>query len=268
VRLDEPRETQQFEQVRVQRTGPRPPVPAPQRGGSWQPRAGEPAVAEPRPWDAPLPTPSWEAPATSTWSAPPSAGSTFAAATPPPPAPTPPPVGDEPGPHLWTSIARHEDAASHSRHARQEPAGTPPTAVFPLSPPPVAPVEPPPSPMEWLAARSLLEPPAAPSLPELAPHRRRREDESAGAAVDPAAAPTAQRPSVPPPVRIDDRSGYRVAVREDEPTRHPEPTNPGNRLAEILAENGVTPTAGGRRRRRYRDEDEADDVLARVLGRN
>jgi hypothetical protein len=39
-----------------------------------------------------------------------------------------------------------------------------------------------------------------------------------------------------------------------------------SRLAEILAENGVSPSAGGRRRRRYREDDEPDDVLARVLG--
>jgi hypothetical protein len=42
----------------------------------------------------------------------------------------------------------------------------------------------------------------------------------------------------------------------------------GHRVADILAENGVSPPTGGRRRRRYRDEDEGDDVLARVLGRN
>jgi hypothetical protein len=79
-----------------------------------------------------------------------------------------------------------------------------------------------------------------------------------------------QRPVVPaakPSVRIDDRGGYRVAVRE-EPAPPSEPTTQGSRLAEILAENGVSPATGGRRRRRYRDEDESDDVLARVLGRN
>jgi hypothetical protein len=54
---------------------------------------------------------------------------------------------------------------------------------------------------------------------------------------------------------------------EDTPD-HAEPEDAGHaRLAEILAENGA-PGTGGRRRRRYRDEDEpADDVLARVLGR-
>jgi hypothetical protein len=52
---------------------------------------------------------------------------------------------------------------------------------------------------------------------------------------------------------------------------HSEPEDAGlARLAEILAESAVSGQPGGRRRRRYRDEDEAqpaDDVLARVLGR-
>ena len=64
-------------------------------------------------------------------------------------------------------------------------------------------------------------------------------------------------------MRIDDRGGYRVRVREEP---DPEPATPGTRVAEILAENDVSPSTGGRRRRRYRDEDEPDDVLARVLG--
>jgi hypothetical protein len=72
-------------------------------------------------------------------------------------------------------------------------------------------------------------------------------------------------PRRPPPVRVDDRGAYRVAVRDQEPA-----TAAGSgrdkRLADILAENGVSQSSGGRRRRRYRDEDDADDVLARVLG--
>jgi len=102
-------------------------------------------------------------------------------------------------------------------------------------------------------------------VPEVPPRRRRR-DEGLAAPVDPAAAPTTQRPAVPPakPVRIDDRGGYRVAVHE-EPVPEREPTTQGTRVAEILAENGVTPATGGRRRRRYRDDDDSDDVLARIL---
>jgi len=259
VRLDEPLGTQQFEQVRVERTGPRPPVPAP--------------IATVRPWDAPLPTPPWEVPATTSWPATqePEAPATSAfAAAPfeagPPRVFTPPPVRDEPtaGPQLWTSFARHEESASVSRHSAHEAPAAPPTSAFPMSPPPV---EPPPSPLEWLTARSLVEPSTSPSLRPV-PHRRRSDDASAAAAVDPAAAPTTQRPAVPPAkpaVRIDDRGGYRVAVREEP---DPEPATQGTRVAEILAENGVSPATGGRRRRRYRDEDEADDVLARVLRGN
>ena len=241
VRLDEPRETQQFEQVRVERTGPRPPVPPP---GSWRTIEHAPDV-DVRPWDAPLPTPSWEAP-----------------------------VRDEPGPPLWSSTSRHaaEEPAvppttafpmAPPSRAAERPAVPPPTTLTPIAPPP--PVEPLPSPLEWLAARSLLDPPTAPS--PAASHRRRRDDR-ADEPVDPAAAPTTQRPAVPakPSIRIDDRGGYRVAVRE-EPAAQPEPTQE-SRLAEILAENGVSPATGGRRRRRYRDEDGSDDVLARVLRGN
>ena len=64
VRLDEQRETQHFEQVRVERAGPRPPVPnrrpTPYRRA---PEEERPSV-ESRPWDAPLPAPPWEAPPT------------------------------------------------------------------------------------------------------------------------------------------------------------------------------------------------------------
>ncbi|HZB18784.1 MAG TPA: hypothetical protein VE463_03010, partial [Blastococcus sp.] len=84
-----------------------------------------------------------------------------------------------------------------------------------------------------------------------------------------AAATTTQRPLVPnPPIRIDDRGGYRVAVPAEPPAEPSGPPSPPHekRLADILAENGVSPSTGGRRRRRYRDEDEQDDVLARVLG--
>jgi hypothetical protein len=262
VRLDEPRETAQFEQVRVERTGPRPPVPTP------TPHA--------RPWDAPLPTPPWETPPTTSWpatlepEAPPT--STFAAV---PPRVFTPPDRDEPtaGPRRWSSFDRHEDSWSDSRHsAREEPTAAP-TSAFPMSPPtsltPLAPppVEPLPSPLEWLEARSLVEPPTSPSL-RPAPQRRRSDDAAAVNRIDPASAPTAQRPAVPPAkpvVRIDDRGGYRVAVREDP---EPEPATQGTRVAEILAENGGSPATGGRRRRRYRDEDEPDDVLARVLRGN
>jgi hypothetical protein len=145
-------------------------------------------------------------------------------------------------------------------------AGPPATTVSPIVPssiarPPV--VEPAPSPLDWLAAHSLVDDPIPrTTLPEVPPRRRSTDEQPS------ADARTTQRPAVPPPVRIDDRGGYRVVVPAAEPAGHPEPPAEGNRLAEILAENGVTPATGGRRRRRYRDEDQSDDVLARVLGRN
>jgi hypothetical protein len=317
VRLDEPRETRQFEQVRLERTGSRPPVPAPD-ARSPRPRAWEPA-AEPRSWEGPPattwePARTWDAPGTGSWTASPAppATATFAAAAAPapPPAFTPPAApstGDrwsaltDPSfaePRSWSSADRADRVPS--RHAASEqappptsafplaapplsqpepvwratPPAPPPTAVVPIAAPPVTPpADPPPSPLEWLAARSLLDPPAA--QPE-APQRRRRANDDLGPDPDPASAATAQRPGVSPapsPVRIDDRGSYRVAVRNAEPPATPppsrsEPTTQGTRVAEILAENGVTPAAGGRRRRRYRDEDETDDVLSRVLGRN
>jgi hypothetical protein len=138
----------------------------------------------------------------------------------------------------------------------------PPTTMTPTVPPPVASA--PPSPLEWLAARALIDAEPTSFRPEVPP-RRRRGDE---VPTDSAAASTSQRPAVPanPPIRIDDRGGYRVAVRDDQPAERPAPPAPEKRLADILAENGVSPATGGRRRRRYRDEDEPDDVLARVLG--
>src|SRR3954470_14622646 len=124
VRLDEP----------VERGGSRPPVPTPS--------------ARSRPWDAPLPTPPWETPPTTSWpavlepEAP--ATSTFAATstfdTAPPRVFTPPPIRDEPvePPPLWNSS---------SRHSAHEAAAVPPTTNFPMAP--VAqPAEPPPSPLE------------------------------------------------------------------------------------------------------------------------
>jgi hypothetical protein len=256
VRLDESHpETQQFEQVRVERS--RPPVPPSEPAASW--RSWEPA-REPSRWDAP----SWETPGTSALSATPPAFTPPAAPSyrPPPVPPSHPTVSES---AAWSSSPQPPASTDEPRlwSSTEAPSAT---SAFPLSPPPTSltpitpPVEPPPSPVEWLAARSVLD----------EEPRRRRGDEDAPA-TDPAAAPTTQRPAVPPssppPVRTDDRGGYRVAVR-DEPTEEAPRPGQEKRLDQILAENGVSPPTGGRRRRRYRDEDESDDVLARVLGRN
>jgi hypothetical protein len=89
------------------------------------------------------------------------------------------------------------------------------------------------------------------------------------------------RPDLPPlPGRVDEvETGARTAERPvaGPPGSHADPAREGgprpaggpdsdSRLAEILAENGVSPSTGGRRRHRYREEGEPDDVLARVLG--
>jgi hypothetical protein len=238
IRLDEPRETRQFEQVRVERSGPRPPLPAAAEAWTWdaapEPPAQDrwsaltdPALAEQPRWPAeqprrPAEEPSWA-------SAPPTAA-----------APAVRPPEDRPVPY------------------RRE---YPPTAMTPIVTPP--PVEPPPSPLEWLSARSLLDPAPAAPRPEV-PVRLRPE-------VPP---PAVFRPEVPP-VRSDEGSGYRVVTaRDPEPPPRPQPPRPQppttgpTRVADILAENGVAPTSGGRRRRRYREDDDADDVLARVLRQN
>ena len=240
IRLDEPREasqfgtsqfdTSQFDEVRIERSGIRPPVPdmESRRYGS---RAAD--RSEPVPWDAPLPT--WGPPGTSGWAVAPAAEdrrSRYAADEPAGPPPT-----------TMSAIV----PSSIARPPAPLPPPPPPVTSFqevrrpqlarPPVPPPVTPS--PPSPIDWLAARSLLD---GPSSSEGSPH-------------------TSHRPAVPPPPI--DRGGYRAAVR-DEPATAPGAAQE-KRLADILAENGVSPSAGGRRRRRYRDEDEPDDVLARVL---
>ena len=148
----------------------------------------------------------------------------------------------------------------------------------PADPPPVEP----PSPLDWLVARELLDTPDGPQVRPTPPQpspRRRRGDEPELPSVPDAEARTTERPSPTPRRRIEDRGGYRVAMPETPPVPHEAPapapasepaTSPGSagRLAEILAENGVTPATGGRRRRRYREDDDSDDVLSRVLGRD
>ena len=282
VRLDEPRETQQFEQVRVERATSRPPVPQPP-APAWEPPSWEPPAWEKPSWEAPSweppswERPSWETPGTSTWAAspPPPAPPAFTAPPPVPPRPSPTPRTVDPAePPLWSSApdaarSRHESDAGPrtppttafplTPSQRPRPSAPPPTALTPIAPPPVTPAEPPPSPLEWLAARSLSDASPTSARPDVPPRRRRSDDEP----VDLASAPTEQRPAAVPVV---DRGGYRVAVRAEEPLARHDPAARGNRVADILADNGVSPSTGGRRRRRYRDDDEPDDVLARVLG--
>jgi hypothetical protein len=247
VRLDEPRETRQFDQVRVERSA-RPPMPPPT--ASWE----APATAT---WEQLRPQERWSPSLEDRWATP-------AGDTPRWSATAPGPVEDvrhdavPPAPPTTDFPMATPDAGSR--------AAVPPTTARPVTPPPVAPPEPLPTPLEWLAARSLIDAEPTSFRPEVPPRRRRGDEPPA----DPAAATTTQRPLVPnPPIRIDDRGSYRVAVpaeRPAEPSGPPLPPPSEKRLADILAENGVSPSTGGRRRRRYRDEDEQDDVLARVLG--
>src|SRR4051794_14119894 len=265
LRLDEPRETRQFEQVHVDRAASQPPVPSsptpappvPSSPRSWRP-SRESGPAAPRPWETPA-TASWEslsapeAPDPERWTA--SA-----------------PVADETPP--WSPTPETE--GQHARRGTAEPA--PPTTSFPAvsppggprpsaPPPQVAPrpvPEPLPSPAEWLAARSLIGVEPTSSRPDVPAHHRHGD----AAPGDPAGAAAMHRPAGPahPPIRVDDRGSYRVAVREESPAETTGSPAQEKRLADILAENGVSPATGGRRRRRYRDDDESDDVLARVLG--
>lgn len=248
VRLDEPRETRQFEQVRVERTESRP---ASDAETSWETHTSA-------SWTPPAPaTAMFRGPQPSRLGPPPSIAGASAAST---------------------TAAASDPGAVEPRPA--EPTAGPTTTAFPLSPP--RPAEPAPSPLDWLASRSLVDAPTPSEAHPLRPvpprptPRRRRGDEPARAPVPEAQAPTTERPrpTPAPSLRVEDRGGYRVAssvpgVPSPAPSTGPV-TSPGTekRLADILAENGVAPPSGGRRRRRYREDGDSDDVLARVLGRD
>ena len=81
-------------------------------------------------------------------------------------------------------------------------------------------------------------------------YRRRRTDEPLAAAY----APTTEHPPAA------------FSWSDPQPAGSGAGPDTSDRPARILAENGPA-QPGGRRRRRYREEGETDDVLARVLGR-
>jgi hypothetical protein len=111
------------------------------------------------------------------------------------------------------------------------------------------------------------------------PYRRRRTDEpdglDGGPPTDPAEAITTLRPlpsppprplASPPPRPLASPPPPPYPQQDRFPPADPAPETDGHaRLAEILAESGARPPSG-RRRRRYREDGEPDDVLARVLG--
>ncbi|RBY76780.1 hypothetical protein DQ238_16030 [Geodermatophilus sp. TF02-6] len=134
-------------------------------------------------------------------------------------------------------------AEVHAEPVARPAPGPPWTAVLSAPPP------------DRLVGRSPGEPPAGTGP------RRRRTD----AAHRSADARSAEQPTVERPLTQRDRPPVPGPPEPVAPAGPPEEGS--SRLAQILAENGVTPSAGGRRRRRYREDDEADDVLARVLGR-
>lgn len=194
-----------------------------------------------------------------------------------------------------------EEQALPGRAEPEPRPAAPRTAAFPLTthqPPPPA-GEPPArvrTPVEWLADRALLDPEEPPV------HARSRhasaEPSLAGPSRDPSPSPdpseqataetTAERPVPYRRRRTDDTGAQRPVDPEQAlttehraaaavpPIRPPVPVSPQRttapgghvRVAEILAENGISPTGTPRRRRHYREDDEPDDVLARVLGRS
>ncbi len=225
VRLDEHAGTQQYERVRVER--PTPPLP-------WEPVSGPPTAPPPVPAEPPAP------------------------ARPAPPAPT---TWQDPGPPSWTAAAPVTEAYGMSLPPRRSRHSADAEAVDAFAPP----AETPPSPIEWLASRSLLDAHADPDVPPTAerprpgPKRRRNDDDLVPAPADDLL--TTERPAARPP-----SAGY--------PFGAPAPAAPSpnggaghSRLEEILAESGVQPATGSRRRRRYREDGNGsdDDVLSRVL---
>ncbi|WP_141242971.1 hypothetical protein [Geodermatophilus obscurus] len=127
----------------------------------------------------------------------------------------------------------------------------------------------PPPPLDRPAGRSLLDAPPPPHA-EPEPRRRRTDD------LLPVAAPVEQltverpvaqreRPPVPGPAAPAPAAEAPAPAAE---APAPAAEDSARRLTELLAESGLTPPSGGRRRRRYREDGESDDVLARVLGRS
>ncbi|MGY1653134.1 DUF6779 domain-containing protein [Geodermatophilus sp. SYSU D01119] len=170
---------------------------------------------------------------------------------------------------------------------RPEPRPEPVPAAVAPRPRPAVPVPPPGrpaagSPREWLAARGMIDdrpavppapvPPAAvppvavPAAPVPPAQHRRRTDPPPLPAPATYEQATVQRPAVHAAAAGHGATAVPVVPPVVTPTPvEPAADDPGAaRLAQILAESGVRP---GGRRRRYREDDAGEDVLARVLGR-
>ena len=242
VRLDEPRETRQFEQVRVERSASaRRAAPGSPPAASWPRR-------HPRRRRSPAPQPSRLGP-------PPRRPARAAGPVRPAAAPAARPVDDV-------------LPAAAARRARRAPAAARRAAALPagLARGPRA-AGTPDAPLAW-------QPTAGPAAP-------RRGGAAGTTRAGPGPRGRGRTTERPQPDAADPHRGPRRLPRRDArgppapaAAPHRRPPAPasspgtGNRLAEILAENGVSPGTGGRRRRRYRDDDEPDDVLSRVLGRD
>jgi len=249
VRLDDPRDLRHAEQVAADRSVPSRHTSSPP---PWSTGPGTTAVP------ASVPPPA----STGVWS---SAFDRPAPPPPVPPVPVPPAPSaerrpwdepsaeprpwDEPRPwerdvarptSSWTPDPADAHASRHSSHEAIEPPALGPSTEFHPSPAPRPSPRPRPTPP----------PPSVRLRPDLPPLTRRVDEVPTGAH-------TAERPVAgPPPGNLPGDGGPRPAGGPESDSR----------LAEILAENGVSPSSSGRRRRRYREDDEPDDVLARVLG--
>ncbi|MCV2489712.1 hypothetical protein OF117_10085 [Geodermatophilus sp. YIM 151500] len=216
---------------------------------------------------------------------PPAAGSRPASAPGTAAAPVQPPPVD----HSRHAAADDRTPPSRSPRDRAGPGRSRHAAAETLPPlPPGGGPRPLETPLEWLARRDLVDTPSArpaghpadPAASDLPP-RRRRGDEDLPAAVGPddlrttehraarAAGSATAHPFGPPlPAEVGPpvADGASPAGNgASPPPGHGSPPAGHDRLARILAENGVRESTGGRRRRRYREEDQPDDVLSRVL---
>jgi hypothetical protein len=291
VRLDDPRDLRHAEQVRVDRAVPSRHTPSPPL---WSTGPGAPAF----PGDAPPPPAS-----TGVWSS--------AFDRPAPPVPVPHAPSAEPRPweerRAWDELRAEpppwDELRPWERDARPTPAPAPVPSSDPadtqrsrhsadgpadMAPAPAPTTE---SPLEWLAARALIDPVAPPAVPpspstalhpspalrpsprprptppppsarlrpDLPPLTRRVEDAETGPITDQTGPITDETGPIP-------AGGREAGSPRDGDARPTGAPDSDGRLAEILAENGVIPSTGGRRRRRYREDGEPDDVLARVLG--
>lgn len=243
------------------------PVGSPRPGPRWEPVSAESAPLLPsspaldlRP-AAPSPGPDDPGPTEATRAAEPPAPS---AEAPAPPAERPPATGERPTPaprsryRVGLDAAPPADAAAPHRHRRAAdpdehrlPTGETRAAHGPAPEPEAAAASARPGPT-W-------EPAAAAPDVSWTPPAWTWPPAAEAAAPEPTSSEPSAWPAAPERVPA---SGATIAPAEAQGSGHA-------RLEQILADSGVSPTPG-RRRRRYRDEDDPqppDDVLARVLGR-